>query len=480
MRSSFRVLLLIIVVITVSCTSKPDCAILLRNLESEFSLGNFAGAGILADSVRNYCGKDRKIREFTDSLDQMAQRIMLDFSVNEEQVIRQLNDRVGSFSEIAKSEWESLNWLEYRMINGEKMYFNRAASNLKRILDFRFHRAERDSSEARDPEMVERKLHTQAIIRESTGRNDPVLPQKINITYTLTVKPGAVPEGETVRCWLPFPKENHPRQKNVMLISVSDNGYILSPDTAVHRTIYMESVAEKGKPLVFIAEFSYESSGQYFDPERISDLPSDVNSALYRKYTSEQPPQIRFTENVRKLADSITGQEESPLEVVRKVYQWFSENIPWAGALEYSVMPDIPGYVIDNRRGDCGMQTLLLMSVLRYKGIPVRWQSGWKVPPGFRNLHDWCEVWFGGTGWVPLDISYGLQYSNDRRTREFYITGIDSWRMIVNDGIAGPLYPEKQFMRSEPYDFQRGEVEWRGGNLYFDKWDYQMKIEYVK
>jgi hypothetical protein len=32
--------------------------------------------------------------------------------------------------------------------------------------------------------------------------------------------------------------------------------------------------------------------------------------------------------------------------------------------------------------------------------------------------------------------------------------------------------------RSEPYDFQRGEVEWEGGNLYFDKWDYTMKVKY--
>ena len=30
-------------------------------------------------------------------------------------------------------------------------------------------------------------------------------------------------------------------------------------------------------------------------------------------------------------------------------------------------------------------------------------------------------------------------------------------------------------VRSEPYDFQRGELEWEGGNLYFDKWDWHME-----
>ena len=143
-------------------------------------------------------------------------------------------------------------------------------------------------------------------------------------------------------------------------------------------------------------------------------------------------------------------------------------------------MPDIPEYVLDNMKGDCGMQTFLIMSMLRYKGIPVKWQSGWMVPPGAKNLHDWCEVWFEGTGWVPLDMSYGLQYSVNRKTKEFYITGIDSYRLITNDGVAAKLYPPKRFPRSEPYDFQRGEVEWNGGNLYFDKWDYKMEIRYKK
>jgi hypothetical protein len=26
-------------------------------------------------------------------------------------------------------------------------------------------------------------------------------------------------------------------------------------------------------------------------------------------------------------------------------------------------------------------------------------------------------------------------------------------------------------------DLQRGEVEWRGGNLYFDEWDYAFKAQ---
>jgi transglutaminase-like putative cysteine protease len=242
----------------------------------------------------------------------------------------------------------------------------------------------------------------------------------------------------------------------------------------------MEATARKGVPTLFTVSFRYQSSATYFDPENIEPLPYDRYSRLLLRYTSEHPPQITFSDNVRRLTDSIAGNEENPIIVVSKIYSWFKENIVWTGALEYSIINDIPEYVIKNRRGDCGMQTLLFMSMLRYKGIPVRWQSGWMVPEPGKNLHDWCEIYYEGTGWIPADISYDLQASENKELKNFYMSGIDSYRMIINDGISGPLHPAKKFRRSEPYDFQRGEVEWSGGNLYFDKWDYNMQIEYLK
>jgi hypothetical protein len=364
------------------------------------------------------------------------------------------------------------------MINGEKRYFNRAASNLNLIRHFNYQREYYDSLDSREPEMVQRRIHTQAVIKASEKQFMPVIPVEMRIDYTITVDPDAVPAGEIVRCWLPYPKENHPRQQSIRFISASQDQYIISPDSSVHRTVYMEAKATKGVPLIFNVSYSYKSYGQHLDPALQQALSYDKNAPLYQEFTSEQLPHICFTENVRHLADSIIGDEENPFNIVRKIYYWFSNNIPWAGALEYSIIPNIPEYVLQNRRGDCGMQTFLFMSLLRYKGIPVRWQSGWKVPPYGKNLHDWCEVYFEGPGWVPVDISYGLQYSNDPRIKDFYISGIDSYRLIVNDGVAGELYPAKRFLRSEPYDFQRGEVEWRGGNLYFDKWNYEMKITY--
>ena len=126
------------------------------------------------------------------------------------------------------------------------------------------------------------------------------------------------------------------------------------------------------------------------------------------------------------------------------------------------------------------MQTFLFMSMARYKGIPVRWLSGWMLHPGKVNLHDWCEVYYQNVGWVPLDMSFQRLPADDKRVENFYLSGIDAYRLLVNNGVAGQLLSTKKHFRSEPYDFQRGEVEWSGGNLYFDQWTYKINVEYLQ
>ena len=96
------------------------------------------------------------------------------------------------------------------------------------------------------------------------------------------------------------------------------------------------------------------------------------------------------------------------------------------------------------------------------------------------NLHDWAEVYFEGVGWVPVDQSFGIPaFARNADEEYFFLGGIDSWRMIVNTDYGMPLVPEKKYPRSETVDFQRGEVEWEGGNLYFPQWSYHMDIDYL-
>lgn len=462
------------------CRPKTDCNSLYELIKAKSDAGEFLEASELADSLRANCADAVQLIMKSDSLVEINNRIRLDFSLTENDFLARVERNTGKQTDSALKAWNDRKWIEWRMIDGKKMYFNRAASNLVLLRDFYENREEQDRMTYADSRMKNRLQHSRMVVKSAAGKTSPVCPVTMNIRYTITVLPDAVPGGETVRCWLPFPKENHARQNNVEFLSASEPDYIIAPDSLIHRSVYMEKKAVSDSATIFTITFRYTSSAVSFDPEKINALPYDMESNTYKIYTAEELPDICFTENVKRIADSITSPEDSPVEMFSKIYLWFKQNIQWTGALEYSVMPNIPEYVLQNMRGDCGMQTFLYMSMLRYKGIPVRWQSGWMVPPDNRNLHDWCEVYFEGTGWVPSDVSYDLQDSDERLIRQFYMSGIDSYRMIVNDGVAGPLFPGKKFMRSEPFDFQRGEVEWKGGNLYFDKWDYKMEIEYVE
>jgi hypothetical protein len=388
------------------CTHNPGCNELLVQIEKDVSAGNLKNAILVADSLKKTCPGESLMVHKADSLAQIAERIALDFSLSEEQIIAKLNKDIGTFSKEDKTSWEKTNWLEYRIIDGEKRYFNRAASNLVLIKNFRLNRSNRDSIIAKDKKIIFRKNHTESIIKASDLQALPVIPVEMTVDYTITVKPDVVPAGEMVRCWIPWPKESHPRQQNIKLISASQQNYQIAPDSVIHRTLYMEAKSEKGVPLVFRVSYNYESCGQYFDLKNMKIKPYNKSSSLYKTYTSEQLPQICFTEKIKQQADSITGSEDNPTEIVNKIYCWINKNIPWAGALEYSIMPNIPEYVLQYRKGDCGMQTLLFMTMLRYKGIPVKWQSGWMMPPDDENLHDWCEVYYEGAGWVPADISF--------------------------------------------------------------------------
>jgi hypothetical protein len=49
----------------------------------------------------------------------------------------------------------------------------------------------------------------------------------------------------------------------------------------------------------------------------------------------------------------------------------------------------------------------------------------------------------------------------------------------VNNDFGRTFSPEKKYPRSDTVDFQRGEVEWDGGNLYYNQWSYRFEIEYL-
>ncbi len=376
--------------------------------------------------------------------------------------------------------WEESKALEKMKINGKDRYFARAAQNLFRIdKETKVQKIKVDGKKKDDlVEFLEQNLPT--VIEEVKKSNKTTgKPLNMKFTYTLTVDADAVPADEMVKCWLPFPREGNVRQQNVKLLSTSMDDYILAPNSQLQRTVYMQKPAVAGEPTIFEMTFSTTTRPQWFDLENAEIKPYDKSSELYKKYTNERSPHLLFTPAIKAMSEKILGDEKDSYQIVKKIFNHITDNYPWASAREYSTIENIPEYVIAHKHGDCGQVTLLFMVLARYNGIPARWQSGWMLHPGNKNLHDWCEIYFENLGWVPVDQSFGRQQVENPEVQGFFLGGMDNYRLIVNDDYGMPLFPEKQFLRSETNDFQRGEVEWKGGNLYFDKWDYHLELEYL-
>ncbi len=405
-------------------------------------------------------------------------RLLVDFCKDEKSVLDYIHRYIPNVTEEQIKAWEMTGALELRVIDGEKKYFQNAAPNLFRIDDAcRAIKLKKDGENLGASEKADMENLPKIIANAPNGKSHLTEPKKLKVRYTLTVKADAVPAGETIRCWLPFPRTDVERQKNVKLLSTSESQYQRSPVECAHSTVYMEKKAEAGKPTVFSEEFEYVSYGSWFNILSQNVKPYDTTSALYKKYTSERDRHMVFTPRLRQLADSLTQGVTNPVIKAQRMFEWVNDNFPWASAREYSTIENIPEYVLENHHGDCGQVSLLFLTLCRICGIPAHFQSGFMMHPDAEGLHDWGEIYFEGIGWVPVDMSFGIPtYARNANEKWFFLGGIDSWRMIVNSDFGESLYPVKTYPRSETVDFQRGEVEWKGGNLYFDKWRWNLEV----
>lgn len=407
-------------------------------------------------------------------------RIEMDFNKTTDDILSGIRKYYPDADKAQLKAWEDTKALEKMRINGKDRYFARAVPNLFRIDPEAKKQKIRIDGEQKDGLDVFLEKHIPAVLQDLRQRKSTLgKPVNMKLTYTLTVDADAVPDGEMLRCWLPYPREDNVRQTDIRLLSANTPNYVLAPNDYLHRTLYMQKKAKAGESTVFEYSFEMKARPQWFNLEEEQILPYSKDTELYKKYTAERDPHLLFTPAVRALSEKIVGDEEDTYKKLKKIFAYISDTYPWASAREYSTIRNIPEYVIENGHGDCGQVTLLFMALARYNGIPARWQSGWMLHPGEVNLHDWCEIYLEGLGWVPVDQSFGRRDTDNKDIKWFYLGGIDSYRLIVNDNYGMPLFPDKQFMRSETVDFQRGEVEWRGGNLYFDQWDYHMEVEYL-
>jgi transglutaminase-like putative cysteine protease len=431
-----------------------------------------AEARIAAGLARPALGDDERRALLFER--ERTRRILLDFDLDAAQAKAKLRKQIPDLADAEFAKWDDAGLLESMVIDGRKRYFDRAPSNLFRLsTEARARRAVQApfvDSPYEKPHAHHREVREQAL---ATGKRS-VAPRRVRITQSLTVHAGAVPAGETVRAWIPFPRAIPGQQEDIRVLGSEPAQRMVAPESALQRTVYLEKPARAGVPTAFSVSYELTIHGQYvaIDPDKV--VPAEITSEL-APFVAERPPHIVFTNAMRQFSTQAVGDEKNPYRIAQKLFAAV-DRIPWAGAREYSTITNISDYALHAGHADCGQQTLLLMTLLRMNGIPARWQSGWIFSDGdYDNMHDWGWLYLAPYGWVPMDVTFGRLPGAGAEIADFYLGGFDAYRIAFNDDYSRDFVPPKQHFRSETVDLQRGEVEWDGGNLYFDQWDYDFE-----
>src|SRR5690606_33757379 len=143
-------------------------------------------------------------------------------------------------------------------IDGQRLYFDRTASNLFRIS------AEARSRRADPKPFVDSPLesvhpHHRAVVAGAAT------PNRVRIVQSLSVDADAVPAGETVRAWIPYPRAIPGQQEDIVLLGSEPAAHLLAPESTLQRTIYFEKPATAGEKTDFSVSYELTITARHVD-----------------------------------------------------------------------------------------------------------------------------------------------------------------------------------------------------------------------
>jgi transglutaminase-like putative cysteine protease len=480
------VILLLLALVCPSARAASPAAEALHRAAALRESGDFKGAAeALTQALPAPGASPTECKELEFQRD-VLKRIKNDYAWTKEELFGKLTVSLKDASREEFEQWLAEGWFDGRVIDGQTYYVDVSVKNLFfRHLELKSRRMDGKDDTAEQRGRLEICRAIKAAAR--TERTPYVLPHRFLCTMTVTASKQAAPAGAAIRAWLPIPRK-YPWQDEFKLVGSSSPVLHLAPETSPIRSAFLQQRAEADHPTTFQITYNYTVRGVFFDLKPEAAGRADLSDPALAQFAAESP-HVVFSERIKKLAREIIGPETNQIRQAKALYDWIGGNIYYSFAREYSTLTNISDYCLSHRYGDCGQAALLFITLCRSQGIPARWQSGWDTFPGFKDIHDWTEIYLAPYGWVPADPWAGLyaaryctalSEAERRELHDFYFGGLDYYRMAANGDHAIPLDPPKKTMRSDNVDFQRGELEWDGGNIYFDNYGYKLELQELK
>lgn len=380
----------------------------------------------------------------------LASRIPSQYPYSYEEALALLRKNIRDFKdEELETLWEE-NTADWIYINGRVRFHELFFDNLMKT---------RDDYGARFLGTLEDNEKNASLLRENVRLMEEhggrTVHMRLLTRLSLTPEAEKACMGKTAHVYMPLPVE-YAQVRNLRLLGFEGTaGEPVSVDNGSYpqRTARFETVIRGGE--VWQTEFEFDNETVFRNPD-----PSQVLFSQPSFYTGEEAPHIRFTPYLRELTRSVTEGEENPLLAAEKIYRFITSQVKYSFVRSYSTVEDIPEFTAANRKGDCGFQALLFITMCRIAGIPARWQSGLYATPLTVGSHDWAQYYVAPFGWLSADCSFGGSAfrQGDEKRRAYYGANLDPYRIPYASQFMHSFSREEEGLRDDPYDNQSGEV----------------------
>jgi len=274
------------IILIVMITSFVSAQIRYEDINQLVQSGEFKKASTLIDEKlkSNHLSSD-EIFELQFEKERLD-RIKKDFNKTAEDVLKIVNKYYPDAKEKNLEKWEKDGSLEFKVLDGKKWYFSRAASNLFRINKDAKKQKEKVDGFQKDPLDTFLEEYIPKVLDESANAQESLVkPVTFKLNYTITVDANAVPDGEIIKCWLPFPREGHQRQVNAKLLAVNNDEYVIANNENPQRTLFLQKPAIKDQPTIFnmVLEVTNYNEVNLILSELIK--PYNKESGLFKSHT---------------------------------------------------------------------------------------------------------------------------------------------------------------------------------------------------
>ncbi len=395
----------------------------------------------------------------------ILRRLPGDYIYNFDQAVERCQKYLSDFTAEELSELMDKNDVEWIFMNGDVCFKSNFLENLISCYPEYTARVT-DPSKLSDPKRSE--MLNEQITKMKKEK-------KAGYHYKMRayakVDPDKARIGEGVRVHLPLPIE-YAQVKNFKLLSHSKAEKVtVAPADALQRTICFEDTLKEN--LEYFVEYEFDNVSHYVEPD-----PAMVSTSQPSFYTDEMLPHIRFTPYIKALTKEIIGNETNPLIKAKLIYDYVTSHVKYSYMPAYFTILDLVEYIAVGGKGDCGIQTLMFITLCRCAGVPARWQAGIYTHPLDAGNHDWAQYYVAPYGWLYADCSFGTSAyrAGNMERREFYSANLEPFRLPANKEFQQQYVPAKQHMRRDPYDTQSGEIEYFDRAMLEDEYDCDYEV----